>query len=140
MASIGEILREAREHLGYQQQWVAKRVQVTAAYICRLEKDTNPPSDEVCVKLAKVLKLNLQELRMKAMAARQKVDLGSLIASIKNDPLAGLSWEETKLVREWRKLDADWKQKIIDLILKAQEILEVLEETDKATKKKGGKR
>lgn len=140
MSSIGEILKEAREKLGFQQQYVADKVGVTPAYICKLEKGTNPPSNEVCEKLAKVLKLDAQNLRMMAMAARQKIDLETLIASIKDDPLAGLTPDEVKLVREWRKLDSEWKEKIINLILKAQEILGVLEEAEKDLRKKGGKK
>ena len=58
MASIGEIIKEARVRQKYQQQQVAAKIGVTAAYICKLEKDLNPPSNKVCEKLAKVLKLD----------------------------------------------------------------------------------
>ena len=65
--------------------------------------------------------------------------MGALVASIKDDPLAGLTSDEVKLVRAWRKLDSEWKENIINLILNAQEMLDVLEEENDLTKKVGKK-
>lgn len=134
--AVGKMLREARKKIPRLfQQEVASRVGVTPAYICKLEKGENPPSAELCVKLAEILKLDALELQKMAWAEREGVDLAALIVSIKDDPLAGLDSEEAKLVREWRKLDDHWKERIINLILKAQEMLGLLEETEEKLKK-----
>ena len=142
MASIGKItivakmMKEAREKLRMSQQKVALLVGVTPAYICKLEKGVNPPSAELCTKLAETLKLDVVELQRRALAEREGVDLAVLMSSIKDNPLARLDPEEEKLVREWRKLDDYWKQKIVNLMIKAQEVLGVLEEVEEDLKKK----
>ncbi len=127
---VGKILKEAREKLHLQQQKVALLVGVTPAYISKLEKGINPPSAEVCIKLAKTLELDERDLQRRALAEREGVDLVFLLASIQSDPLSMLVPEEAKLVIEWRKLDEYWKGKIVNLMIKVHEILEVLEETN----------
>ena len=79
MASIGKMLKEARERLEYQQQEVAELVNVTSAYICRLEKGISIPGGKLCFKLAKLLKIDSDELRLRAIAAREKMDFVSLV-------------------------------------------------------------
>jgi len=133
--TVGKMLKQAREKLHMPQQEIALLVGVTPAYICKLEKGINPPSAELCPKLAKVLKLDEVDLQRRALAERAGVELATLISSIKGDPLAGLEPEEEKLVREWRKLDDYWKQKVVNLMIKAQELLGILEETEAKLKK-----
>lgn len=127
---VGKMLKEAREKLRLPQQDVALLVGVTPAYICKLEKGVNPPSAELCGKLAEALKLDVVDLQRRALAEREGVDLAALMASVKGNPLAGLAPEEEKLVREWRKLDNYWKQVIVNLMIKAQEVLGILEEAE----------
>ena len=74
MASISGMLKKARERLEYQQQEVAELVNVTPAYICRLEKGISIPGDKLCFKLAKLLKIDSNELRLRAIGAREKMD------------------------------------------------------------------
>ena len=112
------------------QQDVAVQVGVTPAYISKLEKGINPPSDELCIKLAGVLHLDADDLRRRAFAERQGMDLEAIVSSVKKDPLAGLNPQEQKLVREWRKLDPKWQQKVLEVVVKAQEVFEVLEVAD----------
>ena len=122
---VGKMLKDAREKLHLQQQKVASCVDVTPAYICKLEKGINPPSAELCIKLAQVLKLDEVELQRWALAEREGLDLQKLISSIKKDPLAGLTPDEAKLVRGWRKLDDYFKDKVMNFIKGAQESLEI---------------
>ena len=54
------------------------------------------------------------------------MDLEALILSMKDNPSVGLDPDEQKLVAEWRKLDDYWQQKVVELVIKAQEELNKL--------------
>lgn len=136
MAIVGRMIKEAREKLRMSQQDIASIVGVTPAYISKLEKGANPPSDELCIKLAEALKSDANELRVRAQAERGGVDLEALISYLKNDPLVGLDPEEARVVRMWRKLDANWKERMVNLMMRAQEAFEALEVVETRFKRK----
>jgi transcriptional regulator with XRE-family HTH domain len=56
MSRFGELLREARRRVGLTQKELGKNVDVSDAYICKMERGVfPPPSREVALKLAEAL-------------------------------------------------------------------------------------
>jgi DNA-binding XRE family transcriptional regulator len=61
-ATLGQKLRAAREALGLTQAELANRVRVAQAYLSYLEQDQREPSLSIAAKLARELKVPLEEL------------------------------------------------------------------------------
>lgn len=62
LRAFGERIRNARIGLGYKQDWIGTKIGVKGSYITKLEKGRQVPSPEVLRDLAKLLKLDEEEL------------------------------------------------------------------------------
>jgi transcriptional regulator with XRE-family HTH domain len=83
---IGGIIKAARIKKGLSQEVLADLVDVAPAYICRLEKGENPPSDGLCIKLATVLQLPERLFRIAALEKRVGIKLSDLGLLAKSEP------------------------------------------------------
>lgn len=64
--TFGERIRRERLKLGLTQRQLADRVGVSVPHISKLESDRDRPSDDLIVRLARVFKVDPDELRLVA--------------------------------------------------------------------------
>lgn len=110
--SIGQLIKQARIAQSLSQGDLAGLVEVTNPYICRLEKDQSTPSDELCIDLARVLKLDTKDLRRRALEKREGIRLEDLFprARTKN---------ERELMAVFSSLSDKGRSAVVNLVLDA---------------------
>ena len=59
---FGQVIRERRRQLDLTQEEVARRIKTSVPYIGHLESEKRHPSEQVIIKLARVLRLDMREL------------------------------------------------------------------------------
>ena len=59
---FGQVIRERRRQLDLTQEEVARRIKISVPYIGHLESEKRHPSEQVVIKLARVLGLDQREL------------------------------------------------------------------------------
>jgi len=59
---LGKRIQKIRKLIGFTQEELAEKVNVSRAYIGYIEQARNTPSIELLEKIAKVLKINIKEL------------------------------------------------------------------------------
>ena len=58
----GELIQEIREYRGYSQSELAEIMNVSRATVCKWEKEIMVPSIPTAIKLAKILKVELETI------------------------------------------------------------------------------
>lgn len=119
--TCGKLIMEGRERKSWTQKNLADVVGVTSSYISKLEQDDNPPSDQLCVKIARVLELDEKELRLLALEKRASLDLPSLLPSGPESSTPRWNKETQKFLKAFSKLNPTWKKMITELVLRATE-------------------
>jgi ribosome-binding protein aMBF1 (putative translation factor) len=65
-ATLGQLIRQAREARGWSQAELAKRAKLTQAYLSYLEADERQPSLSIAARLSRQLAIPLDELALAA--------------------------------------------------------------------------
>ena len=99
MRKISEIIRDNRLRKGYTQQELAKKLGVSEAYISKLERGGNPPSNMLALKLAEKLDIDEKKFLYQVLQERSSVDLRAYIVPNENPSEENLS-EEVKEIQE----------------------------------------
>lgn len=117
---VKDLLRSARIKAGLSQGKVAKAkgVNVTPAYISKLETGDSIPSDQLCIGLARILGINEKQLRILALIEREGPEIEALLYPEKGKSLTfnRLNALEKKLVTGFRSLNSDWQKKLVDFV------------------------
>ena len=77
MNSFGEYMRTIRKSRGMLQRKLATEIGVDFSYICKIENNLNSPSDDVLIRIADVLQVDIEE--MMRHAERLTPDLRKMI-------------------------------------------------------------
>jgi transcriptional regulator with XRE-family HTH domain len=89
--AFAELIKKARKRLRLSQASLGGEIGVWNTYVGQIEKGEKVPSDEVVIKLAKVLDLNLNELLLSAYKAKaDSTEAQNLFARMEtalNDPV-----------------------------------------------------
>lgn len=102
-------LRERRKELGLTLEEVAQKVGVSTNYISLIERCKNVPSDDIIIKLARVLQIDEVELFL----VFNKVP-PSMIEELKNNSLFR---EAIKLLSQDSELDAEDRNKLYQKLI-----------------------
>lgn len=118
---VKDLLKDARLRVpGLSQGRVARAegVNVTPAYISKLETGDSIPTDRLCVGLARILGINEKQLRILALIEREGPEIEVLLYPEKGKSLTfnRLSALEKKLVTGFRSLHPDWQKKLVDFV------------------------
>ncbi len=116
---IGSLVMEARCRMykgrGISQEELAGMVGVSRTYICKIESNTFVPGDELCVRLAEVLGLDVRMLRRMALERRTGIKIRDLV-----------TYPETKceeeLIELFRKLEEDQRDRVMEFILEMRDL------------------
>jgi len=115
---VKDLLRKARIAARLSQGKVARAegVEVTPAYISKLETGDSVPSDELCIGLAKILGIDERKLRIKALIEREGPAIRTLIEQEGVDLFGALSPIEEQLIEGFRKLPLEWRKRVINFV------------------------
>lgn len=100
MSTFGEIIREAREGR-FSQKELGDLIGVWDTYVGQIEKGDKIPSDEICVRLAKVLELDERNLLLVAYRERASEHAGELfdqMERIMKDPVVDRVLSDKELI------------------------------------------
>ena len=112
MFSIGRLIRDARRAKKWSQEKLAEKLDISAPYICKLEKDVNPPSDELCIELGKVLGLDTDNLRRMALEKRQDIRLEDLLFQPKTK-------KEKEFMEVFRSFSQEGRDELVNFVVDA---------------------
>ena len=94
MPTFGERIKELREKQGMSQRELARQLDITSAYMSKIERDDlQPPSEAVIKRMSVLLHVNQDEL----LSYADKVD-SELLNIIKGEPT-----KYAALLRQWSK-------------------------------------
>lgn len=110
--SIGRLIKDARVARRWSQEHLAELIDVSPPYICKLEKDVNPPSDKLCLELAEVLYLDSDNLRRLALEKRQDIKLEDLFFKPKTK-------KEKEFIGVFRSLSKKGQDELINFVMDA---------------------
>ena len=78
---ISKIIKEARTKKKWTQEQLAKELDIVQSYSSKLESGTVPPSDNLCIEIAKKLGLNKPSFLLLARKQRNSVEISRYLFS-----------------------------------------------------------
>ena len=116
--TIGESLRDWREENSYSLKDVEVKTNINNGNLSRYERDLNYPSIEICIKLANLYHISLDDLIGRSYESEYSNQLPNTSA-----PISPLSAKEQKLLNGFRSLSKSTQEmllRVLDNAVKAE--------------------
>lgn len=76
---IGQILKDRRNQFGYTQEFAAERADISYSYYTKIERGEQLPSLEVCLRLAQVFHLSLDQWLLGTVSPHSSPEMTDLL-------------------------------------------------------------
>ncbi|TSA56137.1 XRE family transcriptional regulator [bacterium] len=113
MKIITEIIKEARIKKNWTQERLAKELGIIQPYFSKLESSTVPPSDNLCVKIAKKLGLNKKTFLLQVRKQRNSSAISKYLLSF---PVEKIPREVKEFLIIYETLDNSDKNKMKNIL------------------------
>lgn len=116
MKITSNIIKESRIKKNWTQERLAKELNITQSYLSKLESNTAPPSNSLCIKITEKLDLNKKDFLLQAYKQRSSEDISEYLFSSHNPYPKDIPEEVQEFLEVYETLNNSDKDKIKELL------------------------